>query len=161
MKGLVLILLCFSIPAQAKALSKAELAKQAELIKQIKQGKKDLSKADLRGAELYRVALSGTNLQKANLQKANLVWADLSGADLSGADLSGAFLIYANLKETNLSGADLTKASIDSKYRDKIKNSGALNTDKINWLSKLKNPLFFLILYIFKDANMEIEPRQD
>ena len=42
----------------------------------------------------------GADLRRANLRGADLSWADLRGADLSGADLSGA----------NLSGADLSGA---------------------------------------------------
>ena len=40
----------------------------------------------------------GADLRRANLRGADLSWADLRGADLSGADLSGADL---------LSGADM------------------------------------------------------
>ncbi len=101
MKGLIIIFLCFSIPAQAKILSKTEL------IKQIKQGKKDL---DLAGRDLSHANLKLAELEGADLRGALLTNADLRGADLTRADLALADLTGANLQGANLTGANLTKA---------------------------------------------------
>ncbi len=131
----------------------------SELIEQIKQGRKslqkvnliggnlsganlreaDLRRADLKYADLTATDLEGGNLAFANLYKAILLRADLEAAILIGADLRGAKMAGANLREADLRGAkfkgtNLSFAYIDSKYRDMIMKSGALNTDKINWV---------------------------
>ncbi len=122
--------------------------KQAELIKQIRKGKKDLAGADLRGANLVRTNLQNTTLNwadfegailiRANLRRAYMEHANLRGAKLHGADFEGAILTGADFKGAILTGAkfkgtNLIFAYIDSKYRDMIMASGALNTDRINW----------------------------
>ena len=123
--------------------------KQAELIIQIINGKKDLAEVDLRGANLVRANLQNTTLNWADLDGANLIRANLRRAYMEHATLRGAKLQRANFEGAMLRGADLRGATmtrakfkgatlifayIDSKYRDMIMASGALNTDKINWV---------------------------
>ncbi len=84
MKILLSLILLMSLPAFSENTEPVDHTKQAELINQIRQGKKNLTGADLRGA----------------------TWI--------GANLAGTY--------------------INSKYRDMIMASGALNTDKIKWV---------------------------
>ena len=60
------------------------------------------------------IDLAKKNLSRVNFKMAHLTDAELRGADLSWADLAGAI--------------------IDSKYRDMIMASKALNIALINWV---------------------------
>ena len=105
---------------------------------------KDLTKANFKNADLRGADLSSTNLSGADFRGANLTGAKLNHAILSGADFRGANLFKTQMRVADLSGAkmfmtnltrtDFSMAFIPSKYRKNIMASGALNTDKINWV---------------------------
>ncbi len=154
MKILLSIILLMNQTAFSENPETVDPTKQAELIEQIRQGKKDLTEANLQKANLYKADLTfanltradltegfliggfliGANLIETNLQMANLAGAKLMGADLTMANLTRAILYKATLTGADFKEANLLYAYIDSKYRDMIMASGALNTDKINWV---------------------------
>ncbi len=136
MKILFSLILLMSLPAFSENTEPVDHTKQAELINQIRQGEKDLRWADLRWADLRGANLKGADLSKTDLRWADLRKAELEGASLYRADLQTADLRWAGLEGATLYRADLTEAfmSLTYKYRDMIMRSGALNTDKINWM---------------------------
>lgn len=162
MKTLILIL-CLSIPAQGSLLTPFDIKKQAELIEQIKKGKKDLAGVNLAFANLQGLDLQGANLQGANLEGAylwdldlrwtNLSYAILTRAHLNHADLQqailtfafvdGAFFADADLKGADLEGiigladfsrADFQMTRIDSKHRERLEPV-VRNGESAHWLS--------------------------
>ncbi len=106
---------------------------QADLIEQIRQGKKDLAGANLCWADLTRADLTG----------ATLIGADFTSANLSEADLEGADLRLADFWRTDFTGADLAGAIISIKYR--IRNEkrrgelfkGANGLHLVRWVNTL------------------------
>ncbi len=92
MKILLSLILLISLPAFSENPGPVDPTKQAELIEQIRQGKKHLEKTDLRWADLTEANLYGAVLTWANLYRAKLRWADLFMADLTGAVLIKADL---------------------------------------------------------------------
>ena len=115
-----------------------EPVQQEWLTEQIAKGKKNLLFTDLRGADLVEADLTKADLRKADLYMANLTEANLTEADLHATNFTEADLTGANLRGAKLGGdfteANLNRAIIDSKYREQIMASLALNTDKINWV---------------------------
>ena len=132
MKTLLSLILLMSMPAFADSqCDYVDPAKRATIVTAIQsqsEHAEDRVKTDhflmfsftnLKGAILVSI-----DLRNADFRHSNLSWTFMRGTDLRGAILTGA----------DLTNADLEGAIIDSKYRDMIMKSGALNTDKINWV---------------------------
>ena len=151
---MILILLCFSIPAQAYIYTGLSQAEKSAITAKIKGGHKDLVRVNLYGMNLAGVDLSGAklsmaylswsnlkgaNLNKANLNKANLKGTNLKGANLRGADLRGAILTWAGLEGADFTGANLGYALIDVKYRGKLKGVKEC-TEGIGWITYESDP---------------------
>ena len=104
----------------------------------------DLREVVLSGSELCKSTFKKSDLRKAQLDDADLRWtvfdfANLQWANLKDSDLREAYFRFSDLRGANLYhnlliDTDLEGAYIDSKYRDNIMDSDALNIEKINWV---------------------------
>jgi uncharacterized protein YjbI with pentapeptide repeats len=101
--GLMLVFVCWVIPAQAASPSAV-----TQLLETRSCVGCDLRRADLRDADLRGVNLRQANLQRANLRGAKLFGVELQAANLKGADLTDTDLLNVDATQANFKGAKLT-----------------------------------------------------
>ncbi len=89
-------------------------SKSAKILSEIKDGKKNFSRADLSGAEIFDANLEGSELVGADLSRSDLTHCNLRGADLTKAKLVNSRLWNADLTGANLNEADLTGSDLSN-----------------------------------------------